>query len=111
MTTGETRRESEARDRLASLLVQHAQLDPTHTQAVRDALTVKIAGHQIEIQFRYLGETDWYDWDGTLEGLGGAAEMAAQSFAATLACERARFGPTPWDRIDPLANTDSDFEG
>ncbi len=86
-----------ARDRLVALVLPLARLDKRRFTELQRSTRVRLQGSSIEVQFAYLGETSWYDWDGTQEHLQQVLETAAASIAKTLEFERQRYGPTPWD--------------
>ncbi len=83
---------------LVEFIFEFGGLDRDRRAELSRATRVSIHGSDVEVRFDYLGETSWYGWDGTHQGLDEIVRTAAHSFATTLEMERKAHGPTPWDR-------------
>jgi hypothetical protein len=82
---------------LVELVTRRGGLDQRKVPELLQSTTVTLHSSRVEIEFGYLGETNWYDWDGDRAHLNAILEAAADNFSTTLQGEREKHGPTPWD--------------
>jgi hypothetical protein len=82
---------------LVDLVTQRGGLDRRMIPELLRSTLVRLGESGVEIDFGYLGETSWYDWDGDPAHLRAILEVAADNFSTTLQVEREKHGPTPWD--------------
>jgi hypothetical protein len=97
MSDHSTDKEARAAATLVSMVTQRGGLDQRKVPELLKSTTVNLRASRVEIDFGYLGETAWYEWDGDGAHLHAILEAAADNFSTTLQVEREKHGPTPWD--------------
>jgi hypothetical protein len=82
---------------IVKLVQRLGGLDEERLDQLLESTQVAFQDDRIEIRFDYLGETAWYDWDGSRQSLDGIVAAAARGIATTIESERKAYGRTPWD--------------